>query len=146
MTWTKETRPVSPGRPPSLRTQIEAKFGKNGSDAWDVLESIMHGRLESVQEHVLSDGRIVEYIRRPTIAERKDAAITVIQYLEGKPPQATLNVNANMDLAKLSTPELQLKVAEILAKFAAPALQEHAPAAEKMISVEAERVLVPGED
>lgn len=114
----------SPGRPRSLRTQIEQHFGPNGQFAWEKLANIMNGREESIQERVLSDGRIVEVRVKPTISEKKDAAELAIAYLEGKPTQTTVSASVDIPAEQLTDSDLRGRVAEILAKFAAPALPD----------------------
>lgn len=110
------------GRPASLRPQLEKRFGRSGERAWQILDEIMSGRLESIQERVMADGRVIEVVRRPTIAERKEAAVTVIEYIEGKPPQRQLNANVNIDLTKADQSELNSRVMDILARYAAQSL------------------------
>jgi hypothetical protein len=112
--------PLNPaGRPKSLRNQLEEKFGPGVEDAWACLSRIMHGQEESIEERVTADGKIIEVRRRPTIAEKADAAETAIAYFEGRPSQT--NVNANVSITPQSMDETALKsrVAEILARFAA---------------------------
>lgn len=134
-------RGVSTGRPQSLRTQIEAHFGPNGQFAWEKLASIMNGREESIQERVLSDGRIVEIRVKPTISEKQAAAELAIAYLEGKPTQSVVSASVEVPAEQLDDGALRGRVAEILARFAG---RELAPAVEREIeATRAPGALVP---
>ena len=95
----------------------------------------MNGREESTQERVLSDGSIVEVRVRPTIAEKQAAAELAIAYLEGKPTQTSVTATVDVAPDALDDNALRARVADILARFAAPALPD---AAARVI--EAERV------
>lgn len=106
-------RPAVPGRHHNLRTILEQRFGKGTDDAWDYLASVLNGTAESVQEKVLSDGRIVEVRTRPTITERAAAAELIIAYAHGRPTQNAV-IRAETTPAALEDNELAERVKGIL--------------------------------
>lgn len=111
------------GRPKSLKTSLEARFGPNAADAWEVLERIMHGKLETVEERLLPSGKIIEVVRRPTIAERKEAAETIIAYTEGKPAQQ-VRIDTNVNVKTMPDQALEERVVGILTRFAEARVRE----------------------
>lgn len=117
-----------------IKAIVESHFGKNAEEAWAYLSRVMQGKEETTQERVMSDGSIVEVRVRPTISERTQVAELAIAYLEGKPHQ-TATIEHKEVPGELPDDVLKLRVAEILARFAQPALQQAAPKETVPVSV-----------